>query len=432
MRFHFLCVTFLCLFNHLMAQTGLIGPVNFNLEVGKSETANGGLTVVFQEVNSKIVNIDQATLPGHPPKSLKKRVFTLELMVSNSGKSDIAIYDWVFNAICPENNLGLEWQENSMVPITTAYIPNSLYIVLKPGEQKVLQAVPTDFFWCQSKNENGLLRSPKFLKAIVICGLLNMPKQINTTIDPLLLQLIKEYHDLLEIKEVAKAEEKKSLILQIAKAEPENLQIQILNMLKFPEKKENYSLRKETKKLAYPKELDVTNETSNPNKMQTNESNYFGTSWYFLQSDKPLQFRMSLSRLVDEVGYLKLQVRINKNVGVYCKTANCEGYIWLMSYNNPDGTLKKHHFYFPNNFDGIYELSFEIPFLFKPLPNGLKPFWNKEKHLVYYLNPVTNEEKQAYPILNCVDNKMTNYNQHRCSGFKMEEAIVINNFDSNK
>jgi hypothetical protein len=425
MRFWFLFVTCFWLTNHILAQTEFIGPVNFNLALGKPETADGGLTVIFQEVNSQVVNIDQATLPDHPPKSLKKRIFTLELMVSNNGKSDIAIYDWGFNAICPENNLGLEWQENSRVPITTAYIPSGEYIVLKPGERKLLQAVPTDFFWCLSTNDSSLLKSPKFVKAIVICGLLKVPNQATTIINPLLLQLIHEYHDLLENNEVAKAEEKKALIFEIASVEPEEQQINILNMLEVPVKKEDYSLRKETKELAYPEGLNIPNDKANLNNTQTNASNYFGVAWYFLQSDKPLQFRMSLSRQEGEVGYLKLQVRLNKNVGVYCNTPICEGYLWLMSYTAPDGTVKRHQFYFPNSFDGVYALPFEVPVSFKTLPNGLKPFWNEEKDLVFYLNTATNEEQQAYLIYNCVDNKMTNYNQHRCSGFEMEEAVVV-------
>lgn len=425
MRLWILLFASSCLSNHVLAEKRFVAPVNFNLSLGKPETADCGLSIVFQEVSSQTVTTDQATLSEHPSKTLKKRIFTLEIKITNSGSSDIAIYDWGFNAICPENNLGLEWQENSTVPLITAYIPGGVYIVLKPGEEKVLRVAPTDFFWCLSQNENCLLKSPRFMKAIVICSLMNTSNKVITSIDPLILQMISEYQNSLENNEMAKAEEKKAMIYEISRVEPQEQQTHIVKMLEIIDKKEDFSLRKETNELMYPKELVIPEEIPNHHHTQTSTAVQSGGVWYFLQSDKPLQFCMSLSSQNREEGYLKLQVRLNKNVGVYCDRPNCEGYLWLMSYTAPDGSVKKHQFYFPNSFDGIFELPFEIPVSFKPLPNGLKPFWNAEKQLIFYLNTATNEERQAYPIYHCVDNKMANYHQHRCSGFRMEEAVVV-------
>jgi hypothetical protein len=210
------------------SQTAVLADIKFNVANGSPLQHPGGLRVTMTADNPYIKRHNKATL-GDGKAYEERMTFKTMIVVQNTGKDDVAIRKWLFQAICPENNMGLEWQENSSINLVTPYIDQIL--VLKPGEQKSFLAAETDFFWCLPKDVNSLKTSPRYFRAIIYCQLLGKPATANqkgkpgTTVpqptpwqfDARLAQLFRDFATAVSKGKTAEATAKKNAILAIAK-----------------------------------------------------------------------------------------------------------------------------------------------------------------------------------------------------------------------
>src|SRR5688572_14667737 len=114
--------------NLINAQTSVVAPIYFNVEKDHKITNDNGLSVGFTMISWHRVITKLATLDNAPARTEEKGVFELAITIQNNGSNDIAIYDWGFDIICPQNNMGVEWNATSTRKLMTAYIPSHIFI----------------------------------------------------------------------------------------------------------------------------------------------------------------------------------------------------------------------------------------------------------------------------------------------------------------
>ena len=158
--------------NQGKSQTYPIRTRYWNGQLGYDITDTIGLRVAAKEIPlcNHLERVPKASLSGQPEQLVFKRRFVLYFIVENVSQNDIAIYDWAFRSVCPRDNMDRMWDAQSMVNLVTPYIPNDIYIVLKPGERKRFFSGITDFFWCLGKSDCNLLEAPQYFQAIMTCS----------------------------------------------------------------------------------------------------------------------------------------------------------------------------------------------------------------------------------------------------------------------
>jgi hypothetical protein len=144
-----------------------ISQIQFNVPVGGAIKDKFGIEVKGEVFDLKVIETILPSVGNQPDRKFKKQVFKFLITVSNNGAESIQIFWWDFKAICPENNLGQQWQEKSYVNLVVPYIPSATPLVLKPGDSKTIQSGETDFYWCLPQNEKALLIAPKFFTAYI-------------------------------------------------------------------------------------------------------------------------------------------------------------------------------------------------------------------------------------------------------------------------
>lgn len=200
------------------SQNDRIRSFDFEIPIGNSETNSEGLTVSARQIYFKV-----DTMPGSGPLRLKN-VIAFEITIQNTGIQDIAVYEWAFAAICP----GSAGNSNTIVNLTTASIPEQIFIILKPADRRVLVTTRTDFFRQTDPRSPAVPIQPTHIRADMVCNLeipdpafqdISLPGMEpageQAVIDPLLMNLIQEYHDVLATGDLNRAEEKKQDIIEI-------------------------------------------------------------------------------------------------------------------------------------------------------------------------------------------------------------------------
>ncbi len=165
----FLVVSLLCVVQ-LNAQSYPFKTLKFNVPIGSTMPHSSGLEVKGVLTNSRLETVRLATLEGAPERCRTTRLFTLFITVTNKGKDSILISDWHFQACCPENVHGQQWDEKSYIKLVTPYIPSDINILLKPNEKKSFYTSETDFYWCLSAHEEALKTRPCTFTALITCA----------------------------------------------------------------------------------------------------------------------------------------------------------------------------------------------------------------------------------------------------------------------
>lgn len=162
---------------------------------------------------------------------------------------------------------------------------------------------------------------------------------------------------------------------------------------------------------------------------QTSKLQY--SNWFFVQSDKALQYRIAIVKQVGDVASLQLQFRVNNQDEVFCKSPLCDG--MLLSLRNTEvGATEssKYSFIFKKSFvglDNIYTWPQLITTELKTWPDGSKRFLNLSRGIVYTNSGSTTENEANVPDC-CVDIVLgANPNDHRCDrhGFDSGKAIIV-------
>lgn len=191
-------------------------------------------------------------------------------------------------------------------------------------------------------------------------------------------------------------------------------------------------------KHAYPERLQELNKLLHGDKEQQEQSEQVAGKassskapddpnrrWYFIQSDKALQYSLSLARQEGNIAYLQIHARINKQDRIWCDDPTCLGYIWYFTYRTPNDEKREYHFYIANSYEGIYTPDMLIPFEIKTYPDGSRQTFSENKDFIVYYLAGSSEEYLSRKFYNCVDDKLSNYAGHRCRDFKVEMATVV-------
>ncbi|MET0635162.1 MAG: hypothetical protein ABWZ25_03975 [Chitinophagaceae bacterium] len=184
---------------------------------------------------NSLEKMNEAMLSGDVPKFYFKKKFALFFVVQNVSSKDVAVYDWAFKAVCPVDNMGRKFDASSLVSLVTPYIPENIYLVLKPGEKKQFYSSETDFTWCLPKDNDDLLLDPKYFQALITCASIagsatsakpgqkpggfqppsTPPQKPGNDVDPQIGGMIREHNSLIQKNENEKAELIKARILKI-------------------------------------------------------------------------------------------------------------------------------------------------------------------------------------------------------------------------
>lgn len=154
------------------------------------------------------------------------------------------------------------------------------------------------------------------------------------------------------------------------------------------------------------------------------------TDWFFVQSDKALQYRFAEAKKEGAVSYLQIQFRVNSNDEIDCKGAACDGYVLYMSHDNIARTATvKYHLYFAPSFANgkIYNFSELIPIELKTWEDGSKRVIDKKRGILISY-PDGGWERAMY-FYNCVDFKLKTEPKTRCADY--DESKTVRVTDSN-
>ncbi|SCY72107.1 hypothetical protein [Flavobacterium caeni] len=420
------------LFSELtLAQHDYFAPIQFNCQLGKTEQHAGGLSVSVTLANQKTVSVPQAGLENNT--SYDKNVFSVFFTITNNGPDEVLISDWVFRAICPENNMGLAWQEHSSVPLVAAYVPFDQYLVLAPGDKRSFFSAETDFYWCLPKNQSALMTSPQYVSVVIICvkravanvaatpsGSTNTTQQQkNSPLDQTFVDMIESVKKAYAAGDSAKAEALKTEVLELAgHVYPDRL-TEIGEMMSPP-----------VVKKAQPVAAAPNPSAASPSNIKTAEHGGNYSDWLFMNSDKAVQVRYMLEKTEGDIGYFSVQFRVNHDDAIFCTYPNCEGYIATFSYPTPDNqTSVYHHLKIYNSYRQIYTLPELMP-LRMHFADGSKRMLLKQGFF-YTTAQNPNPMPADTMFYNCVDNILSDDPKNRCTRggwrdiYKESEAIIL-------
>jgi hypothetical protein len=458
------------------AQNSYSSTIKFNLPVEGKMTNQGGLEVKCSLLPTKNVSLRQATLDEQPERYLNKKLFTLFISITNTGLNDVIISDWHFQAICPENNHGQQWQETSFINLIVPYIPSSTNILLKPGEKKSFNTGETDFFWCIPKHEESLMTPPCGITGLITCyqignpiynngnqsgfygnncpyidydNLLNTGKpgtngssgnpdgsgsdgasgsgQEKPDFDSELLALIAEYKKALASGNIAEAGELKKSILEIAGHAYPNQTDEIDGLMKVTPTTQTTVSNTVLKKELQAKVLTSTQSTTSTQvDIKTSSAkNIDFSDWLTIKNPYHcIQVRYKLEKQENDIGYFKVQFRIDFQDKSFCTHPRCLGYLVSFGYPTLDGKDNIYSYYkFYNSFKQVYTVSDLMPIKLS-FSDGSKRVLKKDGF--YYIAKGSNQEIYCAQLFDkCVDQMMEgsptscrDYNESKCLIFK--------------
>lgn len=414
------------------SQNNPFKTIQFNVPVGGAIKNSCGLEVKGVLLPTNDVSVYQATLSDEPAKYLNKKEFILAITVTNKGKSDIIISDWTFQAICPENSQGQQWNETSFVNLITPYIPNSKNIVLKPGEKKGFNTAATDFYWCLPKHEESLMTPPCGFTAIIICSQVGFPINstsndgfFNTTckpidydenneLDPELLALIEDFKNAQMSGKSEEASGFKNDIMEIAgHAYPDKIDDIKKLLQKIP---------LNNKPITPVTPVTPVNSTSTKI-APTNNLDF--SDWLTIKNPYyAMQIRYKLEKQEGTIGYFRAQMRIDFDDKERCKESRCLGYAVSFGYPKPDNesnfTYLNYKFY--NSYINIYTIPDLIPINLL-LPDGSKRMLRKDG-FNWTTNSNSNEKELRYYFDKSVDLIITG-SPIKCNNFIESKALIL-------
>lgn len=418
------------------AQFDYFAPIAFKTNIGGSVKDPGGLRVSCRINSQKTVSVASNTLDG---QALQQRnAFTLLITVTNDGPDDVIISDWAFRAICPQNSVGLPWQENASVPLITPAIPFDQNLLLKPGEKKIFPSAETDFYWCLPKDEQSLLEAPKYLTAIISCAKVpaatssgtntsgtnktnpnrpsGKPKTPLDELEPPLLDLIDAANNAYANGDQQKGDDYKQQAMGLAaQIYPDHLK----DIVQLMQKNKGVRAVGQTD-ASNPQPAIAKNAAGNPGAF---------SNWLFLNSDKAVQARYRLEKTENGIGYFSVQLRINFDDTIFCSDAQCLGYLFTFSYPSLDNAESVYyHFKMYNTYKQIYTLPDLMPLKLE-FDDGSRRMLKKEGFFYTTAN-FPNPQPADQLFYNCVDNILSGDGRHRCSGgwrniYKESEATIL-------
>lgn len=466
---HLIFTFYILLYNVAFSQNSYSSAIKFNLQVDGEAKNHGGIEVKSSLQPTKSVSLQQATLDGQPAKYLNKRLFTLFITITNTGLNDVIISDWHFQAICPENLHGQQWQETSYIQLITPYIPSTSNILLKPGEKKSFYTAETDFFWCSPKHEISLMTPPCGITGFIVCYQIGNPvfdngiqdgfygnnctyidldnlagtsgtngtdgnpnvsgsngsigdSQEQPDFDSELLALIDEYKKALASGNTIEASELKKSILEIAGHAYPNQTTEIIALLNLSVKPVLVSNTVD-KKILPAEELQV--KQSAPIELKSSADNSSGFSdWLTIKNPYHcMQVRYKLEKQENDIGYFKVQFRIDFTDPSFCTHPRCSGYLFSFGYPTLDGVDFIYSYYkFFNSYQQIYTVPDLMP-IKMAFSDGSKRVLKNDGF--YYVAKGSSQELYCEFLFDkCVDQMMEG-SSTSCQGYNESKGLNL-------
>ena len=140
------------------------------------------------------------------------------------------------------------------------------------------------------------------------------------------------------------------------------------------------------------------------------------SEWYYLRSDKPVQFRLEKTKELNDKVYYKIHLRLNKDGAGVCTQEHtlCYGYIVYMPVFEYDLSEKKgktteFNYKIAKEFNGIYTVDGEFFATKENEDKGHLSYWDENLNFPMQKNLTTEETiKKPGFLLSCVDTTRNN------------------------
>lgn len=147
----------------------------------------------------------------------------------------------------------------------------------------------------------------------------------------------------------------------------------------------------------------------------TNAQNNY-SEWYYLRSDKPVQFRLEKTKELNDKVYYKIQLRINNQGAGVCTQEHslCYGYVVYMpvfeyDLQTKNGNTTEFNYKIAKEFNGVYTVEGEFFASKKNEDKGYLTYWDESLNFPMQKNITTGETvKLPGFLLSCVDTTRNN------------------------
>ncbi|TFW22913.1 DUF4214 domain-containing protein [Massilia arenosa] len=149
------------------------------------------------------------------------------------------------------------------------------------------------------------------------------------------------------------------------------------------------------------------------------------SDWFFIQSDKPVQQRWAVEKMVGTTAYVRVQYRVLKTDATHCTASVCDGYYLYYSYhmagNDSSTGNEKFYYWFTKAFNGPVDAGVQL-IDFRVWPDGSQLKWTAKDGIRLYMNgQITNIPWDD----RCVDDKRTDSSSTRCYWVDFSKAVTV-------
>lgn len=149
--------------------------------------------------------------------------------------------------------------------------------------------------------------------------------------------------------------------------------------------------------------------------------------WTYLQSDKAVQYRVAKLAQTGDVATLQYQLRIEPDNDIACYSERCEGYVIYLAVFDPVARdfVAKHHLFFPAKSPVIYDVPEKISFPIRTSDTGRRFIDEATGLPMYEILDEPGRLRVTEVLQACVDDRITNYADNRCTDFDEGQAVTI-------
>lgn len=149
--------------------------------------------------------------------------------------------------------------------------------------------------------------------------------------------------------------------------------------------------------------------------------------WTYLQGDKAVQYRVAKLSQTGDVATLQYQLRIEPDNSISCYSEQCEGYVIYLAVFDPVARdfVARHHLFFPAKSTEIYDVPEKVSFPIRTSDTGRRFIDEATGLPMYEIFDDPGRLRVTEVLQACVDDRITNYADNRCSDFDESQAITI-------
>jgi hypothetical protein len=147
------------------------------------------------------------------------------------------------------------------------------------------------------------------------------------------------------------------------------------------------------------------------------------SGWFFIQGDKPIQYRVAQVASLGDFATFQVQLRLNRTDPIFCTDPDCAGYELTLMYADEKGEHDYHHYFlFENTYAEIYTLPALVKVRMRFSDGSVRKFSNAK--LFTYIEPRDGNEYPSVAIRGCVNQLLHSMVSRRCV---FDDAFVAAN-----